>query len=127
MSKDKKDENFTGAKKAFAKYPFIKIGRWPVSLLIFALLFAVAGVRRSAGQNQGLYTDQGQTPEILPQAFPPTVPAGTSYSGVTAAGTSNGAQSTSQSTSGNPQSLTQAQQLQQESLRNQQRILGLRK
>ncbi len=126
MSKDKKDENLTGVKIAFAKHPFTRIGRWPVSLLIFALLFAIAGVRRSAGQNQGLYTDQGQTPDILPQAFPATVPAGTSYSGVTAAGTSNSTQSTTQSTSGNPQSLTQAQQLQQEALRNQQRILGLR-
>jgi polysaccharide export outer membrane protein len=127
MIKDEKDENLTGVKTAFAKYSFTRIGRWPVSLLIFALLFAVAGVRRSAGQNQGLYTDQGQTPDILPQAFPPTVPAGASYSGVTTTGTSNSTQSTSQSTSGNAQSLTQAQQLQQEALRNQQRILGLRK
>lgn len=127
MSKDEKDENLTGVKIAFAKHPFTKIGRWPVSLLIFALLFAFAGVRRSAGQNQGLYTDQGQTPEIMPQAFPPTVPAGTSYSGVTSAGTPNSTQSANQSTTGTTQNLTQAQRLQQEALRNQQRILGLRK
>lgn len=127
MSKDEKDENLTGVKTAFAKYSLTRIGRRPVSLLIFALLFAVIGVRSGTGQNQGLYNDQGQTPDILPQAFPATVPAGTSYSGVTATGTSNSTQSTTQSTSGNTESLTQAQRVQQEALRNQQRILGLRR
>jgi polysaccharide biosynthesis/export protein len=134
MSKDEKDENLTGVKIAFAKYSFTRIGHWPVSLLIFALLFAVAGVRRSAGQNQGLYTDQGQTPyiqgqtpEFFPQAFPPAVPAGGSYSGVTGTGVPNNTQSTTQSTAGTTQNLTQAQRVQQEALRNQQRILRLRK
>ncbi|MEO6816835.1 MAG: SLBB domain-containing protein [Edaphobacter sp.] len=133
MSKDKKDENPTGVKTAFAKYSFTRIGRWPVRLLLFALLFAVAGVHSSTGQNQGLYTDQspysdqGQTPGLLQQAFPVTVPAGTSYSGVTAAGTSNNTQLTNQSTTGTTQNLTQAQRVQQEALSNQQRILGLRK
>jgi len=109
-------------------------GRWPISLLIFSLLFAGAGVRCVRGQQQGLYTEQGQTPELLPQAFPATVPAGGSYSGVTSQGTSSNGDLTNSSgngtagsAAGSTLSLTQAQRLQQEALRNQQRILGLRK
>jgi protein involved in polysaccharide export with SLBB domain len=130
MSNDEKDENLTGVKTALAKYSFIRIGRWPVSLLFFCLLFVAAGVRRSAGQQQqeGLYTDQGQTPDLLPQAFPATVPAGGAYSGATSLGTSsNNSDVTNQTTNGNPQNLTQAQRLQQEAIRNQQRIFGLRR
>ena len=122
-----KDENLTGVKTALAKYSFSRTRRWPVSLLIFGILFAGSGVRFSAGQQQPLYTDQGQTPEILPQAFPPTVPAGGSYSGVTSSGTSTNSETTGQSTTGVTQNLTQAQRVQQEALRNQQRILGLRR
>jgi Periplasmic protein involved in polysaccharide export len=136
MTKDEKDENLTGVKTEFGKYSITRIGRWPVSLLIFAFLFAVAGVRSGFGQNQGLYAgqnqglynnDQGQNTDLLPQVFPTPAPASTSYSGVTAAGTFNNSQSTEQSTSGNTQNLTQAQRVQQEALRNQQRILRLRK
>jgi polysaccharide biosynthesis/export protein len=131
-----KDENLAGVTAAHTNYSFKIIGRWSISLLIFSLLFAGVGVRRGNGQQQGLYTDQGQTPEILPQVFQPTVPAGTSYSGATSPGTSpnngdvtnssaNGANGANGATAGSTQSLTQAQRLQQEALRNQQRILGL--
>ena len=128
-----KDENLAGVTAAHTNYSFKIIGRRSISLLIFSLLFAGVGVRRGNGQQQGLYTDQGQTPEILPQVFQPTVPAGTSYSGATSPGTSpnNGdltnssANGAAGSTAGSTQSLTQAQRLQQEALRNQQRILGL--
>ncbi|WP_348267245.1 SLBB domain-containing protein [Edaphobacter paludis] len=87
-------------------------------------------MRHGNGQQQGLYTDQGQTPELLPQAYPPTVPAGTSYSGATSPGTlqnSNDLTNPSTGISTGTQNLTQAQRLQQEALRNQQRILGLRR
>jgi polysaccharide export outer membrane protein len=127
MSKNKKDENPTGVKTASAKHSITKLGSWPVSVLIFALLFAIAGVRQSAGQDQGLYTDQGQATDLLPQAFPSTSQSGASYSGSTAAATSNNTQLTNQSTTGTTQTVTQAQRVQQEALRNQQRILGLRK
>jgi protein involved in polysaccharide export with SLBB domain len=128
MSKDQKDENLTGVKTALAKYSFSRTRRWPISLLICGLLFATFGVRSGAGQQQQLYTDQGQTPELLPQAFPATVPAGGSYSGVTSTGTSsNNSDLTGQSTNGVTQNLTQAQRIQQEALRNQQRILASRR
>ncbi|MDW5266809.1 MULTISPECIES: SLBB domain-containing protein [Acidobacteriaceae] len=114
-------------KTAFANYSSNKIGRWPISLLILGLLSSGIGARLAVGQQQGLYTDQGQTPDLLPQAFPPTVPAGGSYAGATSSTTSPNSDATSQSTNGTTQNLTQAQRLQQESVRNQQRILGLRR
>jgi polysaccharide export outer membrane protein len=130
-----KDENLAGVTAAHPNYLSKMTGRWPINLLIFSLLFAGLGVGRGNGQQQGLYTDQGQTPELLPQAFPSTVPAGGSYSGATGQGASsnNGDLTNSSvnggagSTAGSTESLTQAQRLQQEALRNQQRILGLRK
>jgi polysaccharide export outer membrane protein len=130
-----KDENLAGVTAAHTHYSFKIIGRRSISLLIFSLLFAGVGVRRGNGQQQGLYTDQGQTPEILPQVFQPTVPAGTSYSGATSPGTSpNNGDLTNSSANGYGQSdaaatqnLAHGQQLQDEALRNQQRILTLQR
>lgn len=133
MSKDEKDENLTGVKTAFEKYSLTRIGRWPVSLLIFALLFVGAGVHRAFGQQQGLTTDQDQISDPLQQVFSTVGQTPGSYSGATASGvTTTGASSnsndlTTQSNNGTTQNLTQAQRVQQEALRNQQRILGLRR
>lgn len=136
MSKDEKGEKLTGVKTAFAKHPFIEIGRWPVSLLIFTLLFAGGGVRYGVGQATS--TDQGQSTDLM-QAFPLNIPSGSTNSTGSAASvatpagsssnTNNGdlnSSSNSSSNSGTTQSVTQAQRIQQEALRNQQRLLGLR-
>lgn len=127
MNKDEKDESHTGVKTALTQYSCNRNRRWPISLLIFALLFPISVVRSSAGQQQQVYPDQGLAPNVLPQAFPSTFPASGSYDGATSVGTSsNNGNLTDQSTSGTTQNLMQAQRIQQEALRNQQRILGLR-
>lgn len=132
MSKDEKGERLTGVKTAFVKYPLIKIGRWPVSLLILTLLFAGSGVRYGVGQEQGTSTDQGQTPDLMPQLFPlntSTGSTGSASSVVTSTGSSvntNNGDLNSPSNTSTTQNLTQAQRIQQEALRNQQRLLRLR-
>src|SRR6185437_3552113 len=126
MSKDEKDENLTGVKKASSNYSFISIGRWPVSFLIFFLVLAGVAVGQSIGQQQQtLDPTQEETPQVFPLSIPTVAPS----VGVTSSGTPNNGDLTNPSANGlteTTQSLRQAQRVQQESLRNQQRILGLR-
>lgn len=126
MSKDEKDENLTGVKTASSNYSFISIGRWPVSFLIFFLVLAGVAAGQGIGQQQQtLDPTQEETPQVFPLSVPTVAPS----VGVTSSGTSNNGDLTNPSANGlteTTQSLIQAQRVQQESLRNQQRILGLR-
>lgn len=126
MSKDEKDENLTGVKTASSNYSFISIGRWPVSFLIFFLVLAGVVAGQGIGQQQQtLDPTQEETPQVFPLSVPTVAPS----VGVTSSGTSNNGDLTNPSANGlteTTQSLIQAQRVQQESLRNQQRILGLR-
>lgn len=131
MSKDEKDENPTGVKTAFTNYSFTRIDRWPASLLILCLLLAGVGLRHGDGQQQQtLDPTQVQTPELMPQVFPLSVPSSTPPAGASSSpdASSIGDLRTpsTNSTTETTQSLMQAQRVQQEALRNQQRILGLR-
>lgn len=126
MSKDEKDENLTGVKTASSNYSFISIGRWPVSFLIFFLVLAGVAAGQGIGQQQQtLDPTQEETPQVFPLSVPTVAPS----VGVTSSGTSNNGDLMNPSANGlteTTQSLIQAQRVQQESLRNQQRILGLR-
>lgn len=136
MSKDEKGEELTGVKTAFAKHPLIKTGRWPVSLMIFTLLFVGGGVQYGIGQATS--TDQGQSTDLM-QAFPLGIPSGSVNSNgsapaiITSAGSTstssmsnNGDLNSQVNNTGTTQNLTQAQRIQQEALRNQQRLLRSR-
>lgn len=126
-----KDENLAGVTTAPTNCSSKMTGRWPISLLIFSLLFAGAGVRCGHGQ-QGLYTDQGQTPSLLPQVFQPTVTTGAASTDATS---SNGIDLTNSSANANiqanaaaaEQNLAHGQQIQNEAVRNQQRVLSLQR
>jgi protein involved in polysaccharide export with SLBB domain len=141
-----KDGNFADGKVAQVRYFFRMLDRLTVALLIFSLLFAGIGVGSSEGQSSPLYPypsqsqsqsqGQGQLP-LLPQVFPSTAQSDSIYSGSALPSQSSGTygvNGTSNSNTGlinpstNTQSMqdvtTQVQRLQQEALRNQERLVG---
>lgn len=129
MNKDEKDENRTGVKTVSAQYLFSRIRRWPLILLIFGVFLVAVGVREGVGQQQGTSTGQGQTPDLFQQVFPSSINStqGTAYSGVNSSSSlQSNPDLTTQTGNGISENLTQSQRLQQEALRNQQRIIGSR-
>ena len=129
-----KDENLAGVTAVPTNCSSKMTGRWPISLLIFSLLFAGAGVRCVHGQQQGLYTEQGQTPELLPQVFQPAVTTGAASTDTTSPGTPNtidlsnpSVNAYGQANAAAMQNLAHGQQIQSEAVRNQQRVLNLQR
>jgi protein involved in polysaccharide export with SLBB domain len=126
-----KDENLAGVAAVPTNCSSKMTGRWPISLLIFSLLFAGVGVRCGHGQQQGLYTDQGQTPTVFPQVFQPTVSSPAVPSDTTSPSsvdlTNSSANGNGQSNAAAAQNLAHGQQIQDEAVRNQQRVLSLQR
>lgn len=129
-----KDENLAGVTAVPTNCSSKMTGGWPISLLIFSLLFAGAGVRCVHGQQQGLYTEQGQTPELLPQVFQPAVTTGAASTDTTSPGTPNtidlsnpSVNAYGQANAAAMQNLAHGQQIQSEAVRNQQRVLNLQR
>ncbi|HEV2710994.1 MAG TPA: SLBB domain-containing protein [Edaphobacter sp.] len=131
-----KDENLAGVTAVPTNCSSKMTSRWPISLLIFSLLFAGVGVRCGRGQQTSPYTDQGQTPTLLPQVFQPAVTTGAASTDATSQGTSsNGIDLTNSSANGNiqanaaaaEQNMAHGQQIQNEAVRNQQRVLSLQR
>jgi len=129
-----KDENLAGVTAVPTNCSSKMTGGWPISLLIFSLLFAGAGVRCVRGQQQGLYTEQGQTPSLLPQVFQPAVTTGAASTDTTSPGTPNtidlsnpSVNAYGQANAAAMQNLAHGQQIQSEAVRNQQRVLNLQR
>ncbi|HZY63075.1 MAG TPA: SLBB domain-containing protein [Edaphobacter sp.] len=114
------------------------LGGWPLALLIFSFLLVGSGVGYGQSTQQpdlfpNQYGNQGQLP-LFPQVFPSTVPqSGAVYSGSalptslpSTTGDVNSPELTN--SSDNYESMrnmtTQVQRIQQESLRNQERLTG---
>jgi protein involved in polysaccharide export with SLBB domain len=134
-----KDGNFADVKVAQVRYFFRMLDRWTVALLIFSLLFAGIGVGSSDGQSSPLYPyqsqsqsqSQGQLP-LLPQIFPSATQSDSIYSGnalpspspgVTNIGDTNPSLGNSSTNNESMRAMTtQVQKIQQESLRNQERV-----
>src|SRR6185503_16600070 len=129
-----KDENLAGVTAVPTNCSSKMTGGWPISLLIFSLLFAGTGVRCVLGQQQGLYTEQGQTPSLLPQVFQPAVTTGVASTDTTSPGTPNtidlsnpSVNAYGQANAAAMQNLAHGQQIQSEAVRNQQRVLNLQR
>jgi protein involved in polysaccharide export with SLBB domain len=131
-----KDENLAGVTAVFTNCSSKMTGPWPISLLIFSLLFVGFGVGRGNGQQQSPYADPTQTQSVFPQVFQPTITTGAASTDTTSPGTSsNGIDLTNSSTNAtiqanaaaSEQNLAHGQQIQQEALRNQQRVLSLQR
>lgn len=103
------------------------VRNWPMILLVFTLLVAGAGVRYGCGQQQDLYPYQDQTP-LLPQVLPSSSQGISSSSSVSPDTSTSNNSLINPSANENAQSMrdmtTQVQRIQQEALRNQQRIAG---
>jgi polysaccharide biosynthesis/export protein len=120
------DRIFAGLKVARPKYSPKLLRNWPTILLVFG--FLMAGVRSGVGQQQDLYPNQDQTP-LVPQIIPTSSPQGMSPSGSVSPGASTSNNSLiNPSTNENAPSMRdmtlQVQRIQEEALRNQQRIAG---
>lgn len=130
MSRDVgKDRNLASVKPAQSISSFKKmIESWPIVLLVVS--FLAVGSVHGVAQQQDLYPNQGQIP-LLPQVLSPTYPQDTTSpilgpTGSVGAGTSPTNNSGLINSSTNNETMQdttiQVQRIQQEALRNQQRL-----
>lgn len=126
-----KDENLAGLTAVPTNSSFKMTSRWPISLLIFSFFFAGAGVHCVRGQQPGQYPNQGQTPSLLPQVFQPAVTTGAASPAATSSNaidlTDSSGNGYAQSSAAAEQNLAHGQQIQEEALRNQQRVSSLQR